>query len=127
MKLSLLATLALMTAALPALAPAAAAEADLCVEYMYVADYHWYYACVDPKGGACAVYTKERHGMTWTESCLVETSATPSGAPSASCIPTSGGLDYHSYLCIEPSNPKCAVYTLSSSDWGIEKRCYGVL
>lgn len=49
-------------------------------------------------------------------------------APGPSCAPTSGGMDYHSYLCVDPGNPKCAVYTLTHNDWeGIRKRCYGVI
>ena len=51
----------------------------------------------------------------------------PTAAAEADCIPTSGGLDYPSYLCTDPSNPKCAVYTLTTTDWGTEKHCYGVL
>lgn len=128
MRLTLLATFALLTAALPGLAPAAGATADPCVQYMYVADYHWYYACVDPKRGACAVYTKERHGMTWSERCLVETDPTTVlGAPEAQCYPTSGGMDYPSFLCVDPGNAKCAVYTVTTSDQGVQRRCYGVL
>lgn len=46
-------------------------------------------------------------------------------APEASCIPTSGGLDYHSYLCLDPANPRCAAYTLHHNDWdGVKKTCY---
>lgn len=43
------------------------------------------------------------------------------------CIPTSGGMDYHSFLCVDSSNPLCPVYTLTATDWGVQKRCFGVL
>lgn len=43
---------------------------DGCVEYMYVADYHWYYVCLQPTKPTCPILWKERHGMTWTTSCI---------------------------------------------------------
>lgn len=105
-------------------APAAAAPPE-CVQYMYIDDYHWYYVCANPKDTSCPVYTKEQHGATVTERCV--TFETTTGLPGATCVPTSGGMDYHSYACVDASNPKCAVYTLTSSDWGTQKRCFGVL
>ncbi len=39
------------------------------------------------------------------------------------CYPTSGGMDYHSYLCYDFNDPRCPIYTLSSSDAGVTKRC----
>ena len=116
--------------ALSADAPADVAEAwDGCVQYMYIADYHWYWVCVAPKDPSCPVYFKEQHGVTVTKECVVETrpDAAALAAPEAACIPTSGGLDYPSWLCVDPSDPKCAVYTVTTSDWGVQKRCYGVL
>lgn len=99
------------------------AAADVaCVQYAYVADYHWYWVCVDPKDKSCAVSLKEQHGMTVTRQCLpgnVQTGSWTAGA----CVPTSGGMDYHSFVCVNASDPKCALYTLSSTDAGVQKRC----
>jgi hypothetical protein len=122
--LALCALAALALAALPA--PTAAASDPLaagkCYEYMYVADYHWYYVCVEPKGGLCAVYFQERHGVTYTpKDCLVDAPAT--AAPGPTCVPTSGGLDYHSFLCVDAGDRGCPVYTLASSDAGVVKTC----
>ena len=169
-----LAALLLATAFVP-LAGAADTSADLCVNYMYVADYQWYYACVDPKGGTCAVYTYRSNGVwnsepdcvlrksssteTWDgcvflaqdldyshyvcvaprdPSCAVYTKRVSGGhevrncvgvplatsQPEAWCIPTSGGLDYHSYLCVDAGNLKCPAYQTWSNDWGTYKQCY---
>lgn len=120
------ATALLVLATFGSLVPAAGATAPPeCVEYLYVADYHWYWVCANPKDLGCPVYTKEQHGMTVRKECVLPEL---SGADlAASCIPTSGGMDYHSYLCVDPKDPKCAVYTLTASDWGVQKRCYGVL
>ena len=92
-----------------------------CVQYMYVADYHWYWVCANPKDLSCPLYFKEQHGVTVTKSCAVEPPAT--AAPEPVCVPTSGGLDYPSFLCVDAGNPRCAVYTLTSSDWGVQKTC----
>jgi hypothetical protein len=97
-----------------------------CVLVMYVADYQWTYLCVDPKNTDCAAYIKHVSGVTETRTCLVGVPAA-SPADAGTCVPTSGGLDYQSYACVEPKNAGCAVYTLSSTDSGVEKRCYGVL
>jgi hypothetical protein len=118
-----LAALALL--AVPA--PAAAADplaAGKCYEYMYVADYHWYYVCVEPKGGLCAVYFQERHGVTWTpKDCLVDAPSTVDFEPL--CIPTNGGgLDYHSFLCVDLGSLDCPVYTEAHTDSGIRRTCY---
>lgn len=101
---------------------------DACVPYAFAPDHHWSYACVDPAGGTCAVYLKERHGTTETRYCLIAgaTTTTDAGAPEA-CVPLSGGLDYPTYLCVDGSNAKCAVYVQSTTDWGTSKRCYGVI
>jgi hypothetical protein len=53
--------------------------------------------------------------------------STPSAMAAPSCVPTSGGLDYPSYLCTDPEDPKCPVYTLTTTDSGVQKRCFGVL
>ena len=109
------------------LAPAVPAAGDVgsawdgCVQYAYVADYHWYWVCVNPKDPSCPVYTKEQHGVTVTRECVALGASTV--APEPHCIPTSGGLDYHSFLCVDAGDPKCPVYTLSSSDAGIRKDC----
>lgn len=161
-----LAVLLLATAFVP-LAGAADAGAAVCYNYLYVADYQWHYACVDPRGGTCAVYTYRSNGVVNSpKDCVVDAPTTTeapdrctmlftdldystwlcvnprdaecpvalerrsggtvvgrtcvglgdvSGAPTAAaCVPTSGGLDYHSYLCVDLGNPRCPVYTL---DW----------
>lgn len=100
------------------------AAAGTCVNYAYIADYQWYYLCVDPKSSECKVYQKRVVGVTETRTCLVPTAAP---ADAGTCVPTSGGLDYQSYACVDAKDPGCAVYTLSHTDAGAEKRCYGVL
>ena len=128
-----LATLvALFALALPA--PTASAEAGLgapgeqCV-VMYVADYHWYYTCVDPKGGLCAVYTWEQHGVTKTpKECLVGTPVTSADAVQAEpvCIPTNGGgMDYHSEVCVDADSRTCIVRSRGGNDYGTWDDCYG--
>lgn len=100
MKLPLFATMALLIAAVPVGALPTAAASSLCVE-----------------GGTLGDPASD---------CLVESTTMPASEPAAACIPTSGGMDYHSFLCIDASNPKCAVYTETSSDAGIRRRCYGL-
>lgn len=58
---------------------------------------------------------------------LVPMAFAPVAAAEPECVPTSGGLDYPSYLCVDTSNPKCPVYTLTTTDWGTQKKCFGVL
>lgn len=121
---------ALLLMALPAPAATAAGEAELdCVEYLYVADYHWYYVCVDPKGGTCAVYFQERHGMTWTpRECLVPLGEAPAmPAATSICVPTNGGgLDYYSQACVNPGERRCLVSNEYSTDAGGYRRdCHG--
>ena len=122
---------ALLLMAVPA--PTASAAGDVaaigCVQYMYIADYHWYYVCVDPKGGLCAVYFQERHGMTWSaKQCLVPLDdAAPSAvSPAAVCVPTNGGgLDYHSQVCVDAGDRRCLVLQEYSTDAGYVRKCYG--
>ncbi len=45
--------------------------------------------------------------------------------PTHQCYPTSGGLDYQSYVCYDLKDPFCPVYTLTHSDWGTTKKCIG--
>lgn len=52
---------------------------DGCVQYAYVADYHWYYACANPKDASCPVYLKERHGVTETRACVVDLGVAAAG------------------------------------------------
>ncbi len=52
--------------------------------------------------------------------------ATPADAqvpPSQDCYPTSGGLDYQSYLCYDIKDPFCPVYTITHTDAGTRKHC----
>lgn len=48
-------------------------------------------------------------------------------APAASAEPTcvsNGSMDYERFTCVDPEDPKCPVYTLSSSDsGGVQKKC----
>jgi hypothetical protein len=118
-------TLAALAGALFAAPFAAATDApawDGCVQYAYVADYHWYWVCVAPKDLSCPVYFKEQHGVTVTKSCVVESGGVAS--PEVTCIPTSGGLDYPSFLCVDAGDARCPVYTITTSDWGVRKTCY---
>ena len=109
MKLAL-ALAALLAAAALLPAPAEAADPldawDGCVQYAYVADYHWYYVCVNPRDASCPVYFKERHGMTWTRQCAVETSSDLL----PKCIPFANDLEYQYDLCVEPRDLQCPVY-----------------
>lgn len=118
---------ALLAFALLGIAAPAAAAPPECVQYAYVADYHWYYACADTQDASCKVYLKERHGMTESRDCLVPVPQATTGAPGPVCVPTSGGLDYPSWACVDAGNPKCAAYTVTTSDAGVQKRCFGVL
>lgn len=75
--LSILALASLLLLAVPS--PAAAADVgQKCVNYMYVADYQWYYVCVDPKDASCVVSQKRVVGTYEQETCYglapVETS-----------------------------------------------------
>lgn len=122
------ATALLVLAAFGPLVPAAGATAVAppeCVEYLYVADYHWYRVCAEPKDLSCPVYFEEQHGVTVYKECVVPAL---NGVDSAgACIPTSGGMDYPSWLCVDPKDPLCPVYTVTTSDWGTTKRCFGVI
>lgn len=83
--------------------------------------------CVDRSDASCVVSVERRSGGTVVSRACYGVPPLSSAGFETTCIPTSGGLDYHSFLCVDPSNPKCAVYTLTSSDWGVQKKCYGVL
>lgn len=116
-----------LVALLLAVMPPAAAEVenqwDGCIQYAYVADYHWYWICVAPRDTSCPVYTKERHGMTYYRECVVERPTFDTQAVQF-CIPTNGGgLDYHSHLCVDTSDLRCPVYHESASDWGVRRTC----
>ena len=125
-----LATLAaLVLVALPAPTATAAGElVDECVVY-YVADYHWYYTCVDPKDPSCAVYTQERHGVTWTpKECVVGVGVTIA-APEPVCVPTNGGgMDYYSQACALDGPRRCLLSHEGSTDYtGYYYTCYAPL
>jgi hypothetical protein len=79
---------------------------DVCVQYMYIADYHWYYVCADPKDASCVVYEKQVHGVTETRTCY--------GVPDTVavrdlCSPEIGDLD-HRYAICASANARCPVY-----------------
>ena len=106
-------------------APATAVTAERCTMLFTDLDYSTW-LCVDKTNGSCPVWLERRSGGTVVgTTCLV----LPGGAvsttqPEAWCIPTSGGLDYHSFLCVDLANLRCPVYTLHSTDWGTVKTCY---
>ena len=111
MKLALACTLALAATAF-AFPAASAADAGKCVNYAYVADYHWYYVCVDPKDASCVVSTKEQHGTTVTEECYgvgLTTSADPV------CTEYIGDLDHRWRYCVDAGSLKCPVYVEQQS------------
>jgi hypothetical protein len=45
----------------------------------------------------------------------------------ADCQRIDGGMDYGTYLCTDTKDPLCPVYTVTYTDWGAQKRCFGVL
>lgn len=55
--------------------------------------------------------------------------ATPAVADhdDAKCERIDGGMDYGTYLCVDTDDPRCPVYTVTYTDWGPQKRCFGVL
>lgn len=116
---------ALLAALVPLLlvpAPAQATDApdpawDGCVQYMYVADYHWYWICVAPRDLSCPVYLKEQHGVTVTKECVA---GGPELESRPTCVWVGQDLDYTHYLCVDPFDPSCPVYakrTDGSSTW----------
>lgn len=66
-------------------------------------------------------------GITLAAALLA--TATPVAADDGDpqCQRLDGGMDYGTYLCVDPKDPKCPVYTVTYSDWGADKRCFGVL
>lgn len=112
---------ALLTTTLAPAASAATESADLCVEYAYVADYHWYWVCVDPKGGACAVYFREQHGVTVTERCLKDEVVIVPPAPR--CVQYAQDLDYSHHLCVDATDASCAVYLWRTSGGHETRTC----
>lgn len=94
-----------------------------CVQYGQDLDYA-HYVCVNLTDPWCAVYLLRESGGHSQRTCLAGGPIGAGAEPDASCVPTSGGLDYHSYLCVDPSNPRCAAYTLHHTDWGVRKTCY---
>lgn len=117
-------TLALPLALLAGLAlvptPAQADAGETCVTYAYVADYHWYRACADPKDTACAVYLQEQHGVTVTNTCLV---GVPGVETQAQCSFIGQDLDYTHHVCVDASDRRCPVYTLRTSGGSSSKTC----
>lgn len=105
-------------------APTAAQGGDPCTRLVTDLDYSSW-LCVDKTNGGCPVWVERRSGGTVTSrTCLglpEDGAAVQSGA---TCIPTSGGLDYHSFLCVEPGNPKCPAYQTWADDSGVHTRCY---
>lgn len=96
--------------------------ADFCVQYMYVADYHWYWICADPKGD-CILYEKEQHGVTVTTRCLVPGVAVDTRE---ACVNYANDLDYRHYVCADPGNPDCAVSTKRESGAHVTRTCVGL-
>ncbi len=41
----------------------------------------------------------------------------------ATCVPTSGGMDYHSQACVDLSDLDCPVYHEQHTDWGVRRTC----
>lgn len=108
--LALLATTALIALALPAQA-AEVSAAETCVQYAYVADYHWYWLCVNPKSTSCPVYEKAQHGVTVTRTCIggdVTLNAEPI------CTPETGDLDYRWSYCAS-TDLDCPLYRLAQN------------
>lgn len=104
MKLALVCITSLAATAL--LLPTANAEAGTCVNYLYIADYHWYYACADPKDASCAVYTAEQHGAAYSEQCYgVDVML----GGTALCTPETGDLDHRWSICAA-ADTDCPVY-----------------
>lgn len=102
----------------------ASSAADKCVVVIYIADYQWTYLCIDAGDASCLVYVKQVSGVNERTTCYGAPVAT---ADSGTCIPVSGGMDYHSYVCADPKDAGCLVSTETSTDAGSETRCYGVL
>lgn len=98
------------------------AGGDGCVFLAQDLDYR-HYLCVNLTDPQCAVYAKRVSGGHETRTCIAG-GGLAAAEPEATCIPTSGGLDYHSFLCIDAGNPRCPVYTLHSTDRGTVKSCY---
>lgn len=123
-----LALLALLPALFLVPAPAAATDASAlptCVNYAYVADYNWYYACVDAKNLSCPVYTARSHdaGRTFSsKDCVVETDAF---SPAARCVLVAQDLDYSHYLCYAPGDLGCPVYLETRGGYEPSRTCIG--
>lgn len=66
-------------------------------------------------------------GLLVTSLLLFALAPGASASPDPTCVPTSGGMDYHSFLCVDGSDPKCPVYTLQHTHNEIEKKCVGEL
>lgn len=118
-------TPALLLVAAAAIVPVAGASdsATLCYNYMYVADHQWYYACVNPKGGTCAVYTYRSNGVWNSEpDCVVDAPAAATEAWDG-CVFVGQDLDYEHYACVAPADPSCPVYTKRVSGGTVERNC----
>ncbi len=66
-------------------------------------------------------------GITLVAALLATATPVSADHENGKCERIDGGMDYGTYLCVDTSDPKCAVYTVTYSDWGSQKRCYGVL
>jgi hypothetical protein len=107
MKTTLIVAVALV--ALAFLFPAADASAgETCVNYLYVADYHWYYACVNPSDATCVASTKEVNGASTQQTCVGVRAQTR-------CTPWTGDMDHMFRVCVAPSDLGCAVYREAQS------------
>lgn len=121
MKTPLVLVALLALAAFPAPA-SAVGEVGKCVNYMYVADYQWYYVCVDTRSASCPVYTIRSNGASWFDKqCLTPRLGDVSAPPR--CVQWGQDLDYSHYVCYDLGSPTCAVYLLTTSGSYQHKTC----
>ena len=99
-----------------------AAGPEPCTRLFTDLDYSTW-LCVDKTNAGCPVWLERRSGGTVTGTTCVGPGGDASAPLEVACIPTSGGLDYHSFLCIDGGNLRCPVYTLHSTDSGTVKTC----
>lgn len=112
------ALLALVTALVAVPAPAnAAADAEvgtLCYNYLFVADYQWYFLCVNPKDASCPVYTVRSNHPDYPRGepdCVAGVPAVAaSDGVALRCIWTGQDLDYTHYVCFDLRAQDCQVW-----------------
>lgn len=66
-------------------------------------------------------------GITLAAALLATATPVSADHDDGKCQRVDGGMDHGTYLCIDTSDPKCPVYTVTYTDRGADKRCFGVL